>query len=164
MSTYISKLVDRFLGWKLPQSFSPDCYVTFDRERAKAGESWPIGTNLLTADEARAMLEHILPQLPDNSSEAEGDAYTHGWFDGNEADPYGQPRWRHKARGTHYTELGIAKLQTFAVIDEGVQLVVYRDDDGQLWARPEAEFRDGRFEQVTHGVSASAHQEGAPRP
>jgi hypothetical protein len=31
--------------------------------------------------------------------------------------------------------------------------VVYRGDDGGLWARPEAEFKDGRFEQLTHGVA-----------
>lgn len=53
-------IVSRFLGWRLPPTFSPDCFVTFDRERAMANQSWPIGTNLLTADEARAMLEHVL--------------------------------------------------------------------------------------------------------
>lgn len=53
-------VVNRFLGWKLPQTFGPDCFVSFDREKAKANQSWPIGTNLLTADEARAMLEHVL--------------------------------------------------------------------------------------------------------
>jgi len=158
MRDYISRLVDRFLGWKLPQTFSPDCYVSFDRERAKANHGWPIGTNLLTASEAREMLEHVLPPMPKNgySSEDEGDAYTHGWFDGNEADPYGLPRWRHKKRGTHYTELGTARLQLASpvVIEEGAVLVVYRGDDGVLWARPEAEFKDGRFEQVTTGVDA----------
>jgi hypothetical protein len=52
--------VNRFLGWKLPQTFGPDCYVSFDREKAQANHSWPVGTNLLTADEARAMLEYVL--------------------------------------------------------------------------------------------------------
>lgn len=59
----LSAMVDRFLGWKLPDSFGPDCFVTFDRERAKANQSWPIGTNILGASEARAMLEHILSGL-----------------------------------------------------------------------------------------------------
>lgn len=55
-------MVDRFLGWKLPKTFSPDCYVKFDRElmARQVAPSWPVGTNLLTADEARAMLEHVL--------------------------------------------------------------------------------------------------------
>lgn len=53
-------MVNRFLMWKLPPTFGPDCFVSFDREKAKANQSWPVGTNLLTADEARAMLEHVL--------------------------------------------------------------------------------------------------------
>jgi hypothetical protein len=53
-------MVNRFLGWRLPQTFGPDCFVTFDRDKAKANQSWPVGTNLLTADEARAMLEYVL--------------------------------------------------------------------------------------------------------
>lgn len=82
-------------------------------------------------------------------TEAEGDAYTQGWFDGNEEwPPYGAPRWRHKERGTHYTEIGIASLQTVGQLTEGCNLMVYRGDDGQLWARPEREFMDGRFEAV----------------
>lgn len=53
-------MVNRFLMWKLPPTFGPDCFVSFDREKAKANQSWPVGTNLLGADEARAMLEHVL--------------------------------------------------------------------------------------------------------
>lgn len=49
--TMIDKMVARFLGWKLPEDFGPDCYITFDREKAKQNpHCWPIGTNLLTAD------------------------------------------------------------------------------------------------------------------
>ncbi len=54
-------MVSRFLGWKLPQDFYPDCYVAFDREKASMpNASWPTGTNLLHAGQARAMLEHVL--------------------------------------------------------------------------------------------------------
>lgn len=56
----IQDLANRFLGWKLPQTFGPDCFITFEREKAKANQSWPVGTNLLSADEARQMLEHVL--------------------------------------------------------------------------------------------------------
>ena len=31
----ISRMVTRFLSWKLPANFYPDCYITFDREKAK---------------------------------------------------------------------------------------------------------------------------------
>jgi len=56
----IQLAVNRFLGWRLPEDFSPDCYVTFDKEKARRNNSWPIGTNLLTADQARAMFQFVL--------------------------------------------------------------------------------------------------------
>lgn len=51
-------MVDRFLGWRLPQDFSPDCGITFKPHPHP--NAWPIGTNLLNADQARKMLEHVL--------------------------------------------------------------------------------------------------------
>lgn len=54
-------MVSRFLGWKLPQHFYPDCHISFDREKAsQLPHSWPVGTNLLTAEQARRMLEHVI--------------------------------------------------------------------------------------------------------
>jgi hypothetical protein len=57
------EMVDRFLMWPLPRDFSPDCGIGFDG-RKDAGwhqsKTWPIGTNLLTAKQARAMLENVL--------------------------------------------------------------------------------------------------------
>lgn len=64
----IDAYVQRFLGWKLPATFSPDCGVHFDYVgmNPESMNTWPVGTNLLTADEARQMLEHILGfPLPD---------------------------------------------------------------------------------------------------
>jgi len=54
------RLVDRFLSWPLPDSVCSDECVT-KRDWGKA-EGWPkrVGTNLLTADEARQMLEYVL--------------------------------------------------------------------------------------------------------
>lgn len=52
-------MVARFLTWKLPPDFWPDGNVCFNDAAARAG-SWPVGTNLLTAVQARAMLEHVL--------------------------------------------------------------------------------------------------------
>lgn len=55
----IAQMVNRFLCWKLPNDFAPDGGISFDRAY---GEKWgmPIGTNLFTADQARAMIEHML--------------------------------------------------------------------------------------------------------
>jgi hypothetical protein len=56
-------------------------------------------------------------------------------------------RWRHKKRGTTYTEVCRAQLQAMEPAPEGHVLIVYRsDDDGRYWARPAGEFLDGRFE------------------
>lgn len=59
----IAQMVNRFLGWQLPKTFSPDCGISFDG-RGPDGRGydrgWPTGTNLLNAEEARAMFEHVL--------------------------------------------------------------------------------------------------------
>ena len=62
----------------------------------------------------------------------------------------GEVRWRHKARGTTYTEIGRGRFQgTVAGMDCGDHepVVLYRADaDGSLWCRTVEEFDDGRFE------------------
>lgn len=59
-------------------------------------------------------------------------------------------RWRHLKRGTVYTEVCRAQIQIATVdVVEGSDMVVYRGEDGRLWAREEGEFEDGRFEEVT---------------
>ncbi len=60
------------------------------------------------------------------------------------------PRWRHRKRGTHYTELGRAEAQVATrAIEEGDLVVVYRGDDGVLAVRRADEFEDGRFERLS---------------
>ena len=51
-------LVNAFLQWKLPDTVCSDLCVT-DREYAKRYPGTRCGTNLLTADEARQMVEHV---------------------------------------------------------------------------------------------------------
>lgn len=58
-------MVTRFLGWPLPKSFAPDCGISFDGRKDdqwNKNKTWPVGTNLLTAIETRAMLEHVLAE------------------------------------------------------------------------------------------------------
>lgn len=66
--------------------------------------------------------------------------------------------WRHKKRGGLYEIVGEAQIQTSHPLEDYELVVVYRSlntpdiDDpkspmkGELWARPKAEFYDGRFE------------------
>jgi hypothetical protein len=54
-TTEIDKLVDRFLSWQLPKTVRADLCAT-DPSYAHGR----YGTNLLTADEARQMIQHVL--------------------------------------------------------------------------------------------------------
>lgn len=62
------EMVDRFLSWKLPDDFHPDAGINFKREYNEGtpypGKHQPIGTNLLSATQAKAMLEHVLNAAP----------------------------------------------------------------------------------------------------
>jgi hypothetical protein len=58
-----SEMVNRFLGWPLPKDFLPDCGISFDGRKDdewNKNKTWPIGTNLFTAEQAKAMLQHAL--------------------------------------------------------------------------------------------------------
>ncbi len=72
----IRHMVDRFLGYKLPIDFRPDGGVEFTstktfatREEAYEKNWWPIGTNLLTAQQAEEMIRFMIIDLPSTSSE-----------------------------------------------------------------------------------------------
>jgi hypothetical protein len=54
----VQTMVNLFLSWQLPKTFSPDCGISFKPLGPPNG--WPIGTNLLTYDEAKSMFEHCI--------------------------------------------------------------------------------------------------------
>lgn len=61
------EMVNLFLGWRLPDDFYPDGGVSFAREvngGPRPRDWWPTGTNLLNADQARAMLTHVIAAAP----------------------------------------------------------------------------------------------------
>lgn len=60
----------------------------------------------------------------------------------------GERTFRHRKRGTSYAVQGYASLQAETPCEEGAVLVVYKGEDGKLWARPHDEFHDGRFEEI----------------
>jgi hypothetical protein len=65
-------------------------------------------------------------------------------------------RWQHIKRGTSYEIISLAELQiaTGDLVD-GSSLILYRGDDGKLWAREEGEFTDGRFRLAPEPPAAS---------
>lgn len=64
----IKTMVDRFLGWPLPEDFSPDAGISFkpiyNEGTPYQNRHRPIGTNLFNADQARQMFEYLLETAP----------------------------------------------------------------------------------------------------
>lgn len=63
----IEHMVGRFLCWRLPDTFNPDGGVSFEREvngKPRPDAWWPNGTNVLDADQAGAMVRHMIEGLP----------------------------------------------------------------------------------------------------
>lgn len=74
----IDKMVDRFLCWKLPKDFAPDCGISFDGrqdDELNQNKTWPVGTNLFTAEQAKHMFLHCLgkdcPQCDEGEMDVE---------------------------------------------------------------------------------------------
>lgn len=68
MSTQIKltpEMVTRFLGWRLPAGFAPDCGISF----TEIPGSWPTGTNLFSAEQAEQMLKHVLLEPSEQAPE-----------------------------------------------------------------------------------------------
>jgi hypothetical protein len=61
----IKHMVDRFLQWKVPADFSPDGGIKFEPTQLHGGGFHrPVGTNLLTATQAEAMIRNLLEGMP----------------------------------------------------------------------------------------------------
>lgn len=65
----IKHMVDRFLGWRLPEDFRPDAGISFKAEFNEHTQ-WPAkhepsGTNLFSARQADAMVRYMLDGMPE---------------------------------------------------------------------------------------------------
>ena len=76
----IKHMVNRFLGWRLPENFSPDDGISFNPIAGEHGphpfRRTPIGTNLFDATQADAMVRYMVEGLPAPSGNAPEPA---GW-------------------------------------------------------------------------------------
>jgi hypothetical protein len=65
----IKHMVNRFLSWKLPESFNPDNGISFEPIAGKDGpypfHRTPSGTNLFDATQTDAMVRHMIDGIPD---------------------------------------------------------------------------------------------------
>lgn len=64
----IKHMVNRFLGWRLPETFNPDGGVsfkaTYNEGTPYEGRYQPSGTNLFNYTQAEAMIRHLVEGLP----------------------------------------------------------------------------------------------------
>lgn len=62
-------MVNRFLGWKLPENFNPDGGVSFEPVGSKGTEHEfkrdPSGTNLLCFQQAKEMVAYMIEGMPE---------------------------------------------------------------------------------------------------
>ena len=63
----VEQAVNRFLSWKLPKDFHPDGGMVFIPTKGRGYDSphWPVGTNLLNAQQAREMLRYVIAAAPE---------------------------------------------------------------------------------------------------
>ena len=73
--TQIKHMVDRFLGWSLPENFRPDGGVSFKRlenhyhhPEASPFYPMPTGTNLLDATQTDALVRYMIDGMPDSAT------------------------------------------------------------------------------------------------
>lgn len=66
----IKYMVDRFLGWRLPENFNPDAGISFkpdfNEHTAYPMKHKPVGTNLFDADQAEKMIRYLVDGMPDD--------------------------------------------------------------------------------------------------
>lgn len=63
----VEQAVNRFLSWKLPKDFHPDGGMVFIPTKGRGYDSphWPVGTNLLNAQQTREMLRYVFGAAPE---------------------------------------------------------------------------------------------------
>lgn len=73
----IKYMVNRFLSWKLPESFNPDGGVSFKKmfneHTAYPMKHEPSGTNLFDATQTDAMVRHMIEGIPCEVAERTAD-------------------------------------------------------------------------------------------
>jgi len=59
-----------------------------------------------------------------------------------------QPTHKHKIQGGEYQYVGVGRTQSNNHMPDLTEVVIYKEENGTLWARDYDEFYDGRFEEL----------------
>jgi hypothetical protein len=79
----IKYMVNRFLGWNLPQGFNPDGGISYKRPNYEASmEYTPTGTNLLDINQAEVMIRYITEGMDGSVMADDGRSETWKFPDG----------------------------------------------------------------------------------
>ena len=74
----IKHMVDRFLGWRLPENFTPDAGISFERtfnnHLPQPMKHEPVGTNLFDASQAEQMVRYMIDGMPCSPDKPEAEA------------------------------------------------------------------------------------------
>lgn len=79
----IKHMRDRFLSWELPRDLNPDGGITYERSESaiKYNHPGPVGTNFLNADQAEAMVRHMVVGMPNEHDKPARDPRPFGIWD-----------------------------------------------------------------------------------
>ncbi|MDB5440887.1 MAG: CcrColossus [Caulobacteraceae bacterium] len=98
----IKHMRDRFLFWKLPANFAPDCGIRFDADAAKKLNPTnhryeSVGTNLFDATQADGMVRFMVEDLPASARPL----LEYGWaLERGDSEPSRPLYWTGTALGT----------------------------------------------------------------
>lgn len=72
-SEQIKRMVERFLGWRLPENFAPDCGISFTPNYPLGnGKYEPVGTNLFDYAQAEAMVHYMIADVYEYGEDERG--------------------------------------------------------------------------------------------
>jgi hypothetical protein len=87
----IKHMVNRFLAWKLPADFNPDAGISFAPDynvnTPRPMRHEPVGTNLLSAEQAEAMVRHMLEGAPKQAASEDTVAFVQEWMMSGDHEP-----------------------------------------------------------------------------
>lgn len=163
-SPNIKECVNRFLGWKLPDDFNPDCGIKFEKPYSDNQIYKPTGTNLFNAEQAKSMFEYVLAgatselfQNPAPVTSMQGDSEPKTMFD--KLNKILSGMLEHKDVSRAYSDICILRNSFLPNEQVGTKLIT--DDMVKGVSDERAEF-EATFKKPPYEWSFKIHDESSP--